>query len=229
MTSRKWVRRIAVLGLLVVGVFAAVEVIARGRGGGRGGFSRRGPASSGSFRGNRGGGWQQRSGGRSPSSFDRARRPTPGRSRDSARAPDRQRQGDRTATRDARPSERESEGRAKRDATQAQSETDRDAAREDRQQHQQDMQQDRQDYANDVRSEREEFVEDNWSSYGEWQHDRWQFAVGTAMTIAAFQSLSCAASTRVVNGTTYYQCGGTWYTRGYQGGDVTYIVVNSPE
>jgi hypothetical protein len=26
----------------------------------------------------------------------------------------------------------------------------------------------------------------------------------------------------------YYNCGGTWYNRGYQGGNVTYIVVNAP-
>jgi hypothetical protein len=74
--------------------------------------------------------------------------------------------------------------------------------------------------------EREEFVEDNMYSYGNY---RAGVAVGAAMSATAFRSLSCAPSTLVVGGTTYDQCGSSWYTRGYQGGSVTYIVTSPPQ
>jgi hypothetical protein len=32
----------------------------------------------------------------------------------------------------------------------------------------------------------------------------------------------------VANGVTYYQCGSTWYQRGYQSGTVVYIVGAPP-
>jgi len=32
----------------------------------------------------------------------------------------------------------------------------------------------------------------------------------------------------VVNGVSYYNCGPTWYSRAYAGGNTTYVVVNAP-
>ena len=32
-----------------------------------------------------------------------------------------------------------------------------------------------------------------------------------------------------VGGVPYYRCGGTWYSPAYQGGNVTYVVVNPPQ
>jgi hypothetical protein len=54
-------------------------------------------------------------------------------------------------------------------------------------------------------------------------------AVGTAVTAAAFQSLSCPMTPMVVGGYTYYQCGSTWYQPAYQGSQVHYVVVNPPQ
>jgi len=82
-----------------------------------------------------------------------------------------------------------------------------------------------------VRKERKEWYEDNsgWHNYNEWYDDRRRWAIGTAVTASAFRSLSCASSTVVVNGVTYYNCDNTWYNRAYRGGNVTYIVVNAPQ
>jgi hypothetical protein len=51
---------------------------------------------------------------------------------------------------------------------------------------------------------------------------------GADKPASAFNALTCTPTTVVVNGVTYYSCGGAWYTRGYQEGSVTYIVVNAP-
>jgi len=54
-------------------------------------------------------------------------------------------------------------------------------------------------------------------------------AVGTTISAAAFQSLSCPMTPVVMGGYTYYQCGSTWYQPVYQGGQVNYVVVNPPK
>jgi hypothetical protein len=41
--------------------------------------------------------------------------------------------------------------------------------------------------------------------------------------------MSCPMTPVVVGGTTYYQCGSTWYQPAYQGGQVNYVVVNPPQ
>jgi hypothetical protein len=53
-------------------------------------------------------------------------------------------------------------------------------------------------------------------------------AVGTAISASAFRAMSCPMTPVVVNGVTFYQCGSTWYQPAYQGGQMTYIVVNRP-
>jgi hypothetical protein len=40
--------------------------------------------------------------------------------------------------------------------------------------------------------------------------------------------LPCTTSVVIVNGTSYYNCSGTWYSRGYSGGSVVYIVTDAP-
>jgi hypothetical protein len=69
----------------------------------------------------------------------------------------------------------------------------------------------------EVRNERRDFAED--------VHRRRR---ARALTATAFRALSCARTTLVVNGVTYYRCGSTWYNRGYQGGSVTYVIVTAP-
>ena len=54
-------------------------------------------------------------------------------------------------------------------------------------------------------------------------------AIGSVMTAAAFSAQSSSCSSLSVNGMSYYQCGSTWYQPSYSGGNVTYIVVNSPQ
>jgi hypothetical protein len=46
--------------------------------------------------------------------------------------------------------------------------------------------------------------------------------------MATFHSLSCRTTTVVVTGVSYYQCGSSWYQRGYSGGSTTYVVINAP-
>jgi hypothetical protein len=48
-------------------------------------------------------------------------------------------------------------------------------------------------------------------------------AYGTAWAV-----LPCNASSMPVNGTTYYQCDSTWFTRSYVDGNVAYVVTNPP-
>jgi hypothetical protein len=40
--------------------------------------------------------------------------------------------------------------------------------------------------------------------------------------------MSCTRTSVVVDGITYYSCGGDWYQSTYSGGSVTYVVVNAP-
>jgi hypothetical protein len=53
-------------------------------------------------------------------------------------------------------------------------------------------------------------------------------AIGTIVTAAQFSASEAAKTPVVVNNVTYYQVGSTWYQPQYQGGQVTYVVVNPP-
>ena len=53
-------------------------------------------------------------------------------------------------------------------------------------------------------------------------------APGTAVAVSAFQSTDCSSSQTMVGDYAYYQCGSTWYTKGYQSGDVVYIATTPP-
>jgi hypothetical protein len=53
--------------------------------------------------------------------------------------------------------------------------------------------------------------------------------IGSVMTAASFNAMSAPKTPVYVNGVTYYQVGSTWYQPVYQGGSVTYVVVNPPQ
>ena len=65
---------------------------------------------------------------------------------------------------------------------------------------------------------------------------RWNHPVATGVAIATtaavigsvIYSLPPSCSTLYVNGTTYQQCGSTWYRPRYAGTSVQYVVVDSP-
>lgn len=114
----------------------------------------------------------------------------------------------------------------------------------------------RQDYAEDSREDWQEHHDQNredWQDHYEDEHDDWDdrwhddgdvaaalvvgAAVGVAVgvTAAAVASsptyvtvLPCTATVVVRGSVTYYQCGSTWYTRGYQSGTVVYMVGPAP-
>ena len=110
---------------------------------------------------------------------------------------------------------------------------------QDRQDYQTDKREDWQDYGNNAQNDRQEFYDDN--DYNRYDDD-WEWgdnveypvaamtavAVGTALTVSAFNSMTCNPTTVYANGVAYYQCGSTWYNQAYQQGDVVYVVVDTP-
>jgi len=91
-----------------------------------------------------------------------------------------------------------------------------------------DTRRDVKDDARDTRRAVRHEIRDEREDHHEWHEDRWKRRAGAALTISAFRALSCTTSTIVVGSITYYSCGGTWYQRANQGGDVVYIVVTAP-
>jgi hypothetical protein len=175
--TRRALRVLSWAGVLLVLVFTAVSVDARGgRGGGRGGggrggyggggFSRSGPASSGSFRTSRPsarpsyGGSAQR-----PSSYPSGARPAARPATRPATQPGQRpaaQPGQRPANQPGQQPARPGTTRpgAERPAQQPDRTGDREQSREDWQQHREDMQQDRQEYAKKAR--------EDWQEYAEW-------------------------------------------------------------
>jgi hypothetical protein len=95
----------------------------------------------------------------------------------------------------------------------------------------QDVRDTRRDVKDDVRDTRREVrdeIRDEREDHHEWHEDRWKRRAGAALTISAFRALTCTTSTIVVGSVTYYRCGGTWYQKAHQSGDVVYIVVTAP-
>ncbi len=110
--------------------------------------------------------------------------------------------------------------------------------RSDRQDAITDRQQNRQQYRSDAREDWQDYGEHHgyWGGYSPWGYAAAgavavgaAYAIGTAISASAFYALPCTATTVVVGGVSYYQCGTTWYSQAYSGGDVTYVVVNPPE
>ncbi|MEE8045134.1 MAG: hypothetical protein V3T32_08420 [Thermodesulfobacteriota bacterium] len=108
-----------------------------------------------------------------------------------------------------------------------------------RQDYRDDSRGDRQDYADDAREDRQDYYDDNYRhGPGHYYYDDndWArafaagaiVAAGTAVAVSAFQSTDCPSSQTMVGDIAYYQCGSTWYTKGYQSGDVVYIAAAPP-
>jgi len=122
--------------------------------------------------------------------------------------------------------------------------TNRNETRDDRYDHRNETRDDRYDNRDDVRDDRQDFADDvRDDRYDYYGHGRYYYddndwakifaagaivAVGTAVAVSAFQSTSCPSSYAIYSNTTYYQCGDTWYTKGYQSGEVVYIATTPP-
>jgi len=52
--------------------------------------------------------------------------------------------------------------------------------------------------------------------------------VGTRLSVRSYNALTCHRTFIVHGGITYYHCGTVWYNQFYYGGQVTYIVVETP-
>lgn len=193
----------------------------RGGGGGgsfsrsSGGFSRSSAASGGSF--------SSRSG--SQRSAQAASRPSGIQQRPGATATGQIGAGQRQQRRQESAAGRQ-EGRQEVQGSRQES---RSEAREDWQGHMREQQEERQDWVED----------EHWDNH--WHHDDWDEGeafvagafVGTAIGAAAatptyVTTLPCTSATVIVNGTSYYNCSGTWYSRGYSGGTVVYIISDPP-
>jgi hypothetical protein len=98
----------------------------------------------------------------------------------------------------------------------------RDAAREDRQ-----------DHRDDAREDRQDFIDDEWDDHH--HHDNYYggaavvagVAIGSAARSNYVTYVPCR-TTVIVNNMTYYNCDATWYSRGYEGGEVVYIITSAP-
>jgi len=196
---------VAILATIVFMVFLASDAYARGGGRGGGGFSRAGPAAGGSF---------------------------------SSRAPSRSTSAPRTTqtTQRSMPQSRP-EGRPP-----VQQGTASTADRNQRQQQRQEQRTERVE----TRAETRQEIANDWDRYhyhGCCYDDDWGYAfagvaVGTAVGYAAGSSsstttyssgLPCNSAEEVhVNGTKYYKCDNTWYTRSYVDGNVSYVSVAAP-
>ncbi|NLC70588.1 MAG: hypothetical protein GX751_04420 [Desulfuromonadaceae bacterium] len=116
-----------------------------------------------------------------------------------------------------------------------------------RQDYHEESREDWQQHADQAREDRQDFAEDQYHG-GHWDYHYGSndvaaaFVVGTAVGVTAgavaassrpaqvvtVTTLPCTAATVIVNGTTFYQCGTTWYSRGYQGNNIVYIVATPP-
>lgn len=246
--NRTWLRVFIFLSVFIFVAGAALDAYSRGgRGGGRGGggghrmsggghrgsggnrnISRSGPARSGSMRssdfsrGSRSSGQMSRSGRQSGST-----RPAGGVDRSQARQ---KAQDYKAANPDA--------GKNIKDRV--------DNRPGDRQENRQDWKdqnrEDWQQYGRNARDDRQDYYEHHdYHEHYEY-HDDWEWgenveypyaaataiALGTALTVSAFNSLTCTPTVVTIGAVTYYQCGPNWYNQAYQNGDVVYMSVATP-
>jgi len=232
MLTRTWIQRTVWMALLIMGVFVTAEVEAQLRGGG---FFRNGAASSGGWQANR----SQRPGNWHSSAQQlQSRQQTGAAANQASRQNTAQQMQTRQQTGDAT-SQASRQNTAKDLQTRHQA---GDAAnRKDWQSHANQGREDRQGYRTESR--------EDWQDYGEPRREYWEngggyygaspaypaggvvteMAIGSSVTAAAFNAQKASCRTLVVNGTSYYQCGSTWYQPSAQGGNVTYIVVSAPK
>jgi hypothetical protein len=144
------------------------------------------------------------------------------------------------SSRQTQQSDMQASRQAQQDQLQSNRAQQQDQNREDWQQYGTERQESRQEYGNNAREDWQEYGEDY---HGGYYHGGYYggypayptggvaagMVIGATMTAAAFNAQKASCSTLVVNGVSYYQCGSTWYQPSYQGGNVTYIVVNPPK
>lgn len=102
--------------------------------------------------------------------------------------------------------------------------------REDWQEHRDETREDRQEYRDQAREDRQDFIEDEWDDhryYDEGEAFVTGMAVGAAVSSRYVTYEPCEV-TVVVNNVVYYHCDSTWYSRGYEGGEVVYIITSAP-
>jgi hypothetical protein len=94
-----------------------------------------------------------------------------------------------------------------------------DRDRDDRQESRDERREDRQEFREDAREDRQDFIDDERDDYDD---DHYHYGGVVYVTYAP------CSTTVVVDGSTYYHCDSTWYSRGFEGGDVVYIVTSAP-
>ena len=94
-----------------------------------------------------------------------------------------------------------------------------DRDRDDRQERRDERREDRQKFREDAREDRQDFIDDERDDYDD---DHYHYGGVVYVTYAP------CSTTVVVGGSTYYHCDSTWYSRGFEGGDVVYIVTSAP-
>ena len=220
-TDRTLITKLLLFTVMFIFLAGALETYARGRGSGRsanrssnGNISRQGPARTGSMK---------------SSDFSSSS------SRNTQRSSSTERQTQRQSKSQDYKASNPDKAKDFQD-TRANNAND---MQQDRQDYQTDKREDWQDYGNNAQNDRQEFYDDN--DYNRYDDD-WEWgdnveypvaamtavAVGTALTVSAFNSMTCNPTTVYANGVAYYQCGSTWYNQAYQQGDVVYVVVDTP-
>jgi hypothetical protein len=77
--------------------------------------------------------------------------------------------------------------------------------------------------------ERRDDHRDYYDDRRDYYDDRRDFARGARYSAVWWSSNSCVNAVVVkVDGYTYYQCNGAWFSRTYYGGEVTYTVTDAP-
>jgi hypothetical protein len=84
-----------------------------------------------------------------------------------------------------------------------------------------------------VREDRQDYYDDRWDDYYDHRHYGGAalvtgMAVGAAAARSNYVTSVPCETTIVVGSVTYYHCGSTWYSRGYESGNVVYIVTSAP-
>lgn len=230
-TDKNFIVKLLLFSVIFVFLVGTLETYARGRGSGRGSqrsanrnISRQGPARTGSMRSSD---FNRHSSGSSSRNVQRSSKQRTGNTERQTQA--RQKAQDYKAANPDKVKDFQDKRADNAGDIQENRQDWKDTNREDWQ-----------DYGNNARNDRQEFYDDNNNYYRydddwEWGDDveypvgaMAAIAVGTALTVSAFNSMTCNPTTVYVNGVAYYQCGATWYNQAYQQGDVVYVVVDAP-
>ncbi len=86
-----------------------------------------------------------------------------------------------------------------------------------------DNQQDRRSDGRDNRRDHRDDVRDDRRRY----RGR-RMVIGSTLTIASYDALTCHRTIIIYGGVTYLRCGTVWYNQAYSGVNVTYVVVDAP-